>query len=187
MLINGAPGSGKSTLARRIATDPDATSSLTLVLDIDTVRGMIGRWLETPGDAGLLARKHALAMIGTQLQAGHDVIVPQFLGRLDFIVQLEAAAAAHGVPFIEVALVSSADEATARFRRRSAHPEDQTHRDAAALESGRDDRIPGMYAAMIAVTAQRPGTRFVATIDGDHDGTYARLLAALGSKPYRPT
>ncbi|MGC4105677.1 MAG: hypothetical protein QM753_04875 [Thermomicrobiales bacterium] len=90
------------------------------------------------------------------------------------------------MPFIEIALVSSPDEAALRFRRRSDQPEDQTHRDAAALESGADDRIPGMYAAMLAVTAQRPATRFVETVDGDHDGTYARLVAAL-SPPIQET
>ncbi|MGC4191063.1 MAG: AAA family ATPase [Thermomicrobiales bacterium] len=187
ILINGAPGSGKSTLARRLAADPDITSSLALVLDIDVVRGMLGRWLETPGDAGILARKHALAMIAQQIDAGSDVIVPQFLGRIDFVLLLEAAAAAQGVPFIEIALVSSPDEAARRFRRRSEQPEDQTHRDAAALESGADDRIPGMYDAMLAVTAQRPTTRFVETIDGDHDGTYARLVAAISPAIQEPS
>ena len=44
VLINGAPGSGKSTLARRYAQD----HPLTLALDIDRVRGMLGRWLDTP-------------------------------------------------------------------------------------------------------------------------------------------
>ena len=188
VLINGAPGSGKSTLARRLAADPAISPPLTLVLDIDVVRGMLGRWLETPGDAGMLARRHALAMIDQQIDAGSDAIVPQFLRRIDFVLQLEAAAATHGIPFVEVALVSSPDEAARRFRRRSEQPEDQTHRDAAALESGAADRVPGMYAAMLAVTAQRPATRFVETIDGDHDGTYARLIAALADEsPAQPT
>ena len=67
VLINGTPGSGKSTLARRLAADPAISPPLTLVLDIDVVRGMLGRWLETPGDAGMLARRHALAMIDQQI------------------------------------------------------------------------------------------------------------------------
>lgn len=187
ILINGAPGSGKSTLARRLAADPAISPPLTLVLDIDVVRGMLGRWLETPGDAGMLARRHALAMIAQQVDAGSDVIVPQFLGRIDFVLHLEQAAAAQRVPFLEVALVSSPEEAASRFRHRSERPEDQTHRDAAALESGAGERIPGMYAAMLDVAAQRPATRFVETIDGDHDGTYARLAAALGPRPGNTT
>jgi len=181
ILINGAPGSGKSTLARRLAADPDATSPLALVVDIDVVRGMLGRWLETPGDAGIRSRQHALAMIDVQLRLGGDAIVPQFLGRIDFVLHLEDAARSHGVPFIEVALVSDPDDAARRFRRRSEQPEDQTHRDAAALESNEDDRIPGMYAAMLNVAAQRPATRFVESVDGDVDGTYARLITAIST------
>jgi len=38
-----------------------------------------------------------------------------------------------------------------------------------------------MYEAMLAVVAQRPATHRVETVDGDEDGTYARLLAALTS------
>jgi predicted kinase len=179
ILINGAPASGKSTLARRLAADPNASTPLALVLDIDIVRGLLGRWMDERGDAGILARQHALAMIDVQLRAGRDVIVPQLLARLDFILQLEAAAAALGAPFIEIALVSSPEAATERFRQRSANPEDQTHRDAAALESGTADRIPQMLAGMLAVAGQRPRTQYVETIDGDIDGTYARMLTAL--------
>ena len=58
---------------------------LTLVLDIDQVRGMLGRWLDQPTDAGVLARDLALAMARTQLDAGRDVVVPQYLGRLEFV------------------------------------------------------------------------------------------------------
>ena len=187
ILINGAPGSGKSTLARRLAADADASTPLALVLDIDVIRGMLGRWTEIPGDAGLLARHHALAMIGVQLRAERDVIVPQFLGRIDFVLQLAQAAHDHRVPFIEIALVSSPDDAARRFRRRSEHPEDQTHRDAAALESGTDDRIPGMYAAMLAVTGLRPATRFVETVDGDEHDTYARLIVAIADASPPPS
>lgn len=184
ILINGAPGSGKSNLARRLAADAQASSPLALVLDIDVVRGLLGRWLETPGDAGILARRHALAMIDIQLQEGRDVIVPQFLGRIDFVLQLDDAAARHGVPFIEIALVSSPDDATRRFIRRSASPENATHRDARDLQRqqpGGDEAVARMYEAMLAVVAQRPATHRVETVDGDEDGTYARLLAAITS------
>lgn len=181
VLINGAPASGKSTLARRLAADPEATTPLALVLDIDVVRGLLGRWLDAPGDAGILARRHALAMIAIQLHEGRDVIVPQLLARIDFVLQLEEAAAAQDVPFIEIALVSTPEAATERYRQRSANPEDQTHRDASALESGTADRIPQMLARMLAVATQRPNTRYVETIDGDIDGTYDHLLEALAS------
>jgi hypothetical protein len=60
ILINGAPGSGKSTLARMFVHD----HPLALALDIDTVRGMLGRWLDEPTQAGLIARRMALEMAG---------------------------------------------------------------------------------------------------------------------------
>lgn len=76
VVINGAPGSGKSTLARRYAHD----HPLTVALDIDHVRAMLGRWLDTPTEAGLLVRQMAVEMARVHLCAGHDVVVPQFLG-----------------------------------------------------------------------------------------------------------
>ena len=47
VLINGAPASGKSTLARLLAVD----RNLTLVLDIDTIRGLLTRWEDDPTTA----------------------------------------------------------------------------------------------------------------------------------------
>ena len=115
MLINGAPGSGKSTLARRYAQD----HPLTLALDVDRVRGMLGRWLDTPTEAGLLARQMAVEMARVHLCAGHDVVVPQFLGRLDFIGVLQRLCEEVKAEFVEVVLLSNPDEAVSRFARRS--------------------------------------------------------------------
>lgn len=78
ILINGAPGSGKSTLARMLVDQ----HPLALLLDIDTLRGQLGRWSDDPPAAGMAARRLALAMIRIHLVAGHDVVVPQFLFRL---------------------------------------------------------------------------------------------------------
>jgi predicted kinase len=82
VLINGAPSSGKSTLAKRYVEE----HPLTLALDIDVVRAMLGRWLDHPIEAGLMARRMALEMTRVQLLAGHDVVIPQFLGRLNFVL-----------------------------------------------------------------------------------------------------
>ncbi len=71
ILINGAPGSGKSTLARMYVDD----HPLALALDIDTVRAMLGRWLDEPTEAGLIARRIALEMARVQLAAGREVVV----------------------------------------------------------------------------------------------------------------
>lgn len=182
VLINAAPGSGKSTLARRFAED----HPLTLVLDIDVIRGLLGRWLDTPAEAGIIARRMALQMASVHVADGRDVVVPQFLGRIDFIEQLEHLCRATNIEFIETALVSSPDDAIRRFMRRSQNPEDDTHRDAAALQQrhGGDEAITGMYQAMLDTLSQRPKTRFVETIDGEIDETYRRLLDRIdASRP----
>jgi predicted kinase len=119
VLINGAPASGKSTLARLLAQD----HALTLVLDIDSIRGCLGLWEQDPAAAGIAARRLALNMASTHLAAGADVIVPQFLGRADFVIELETIAASVGADFYEVVLVSSPQEASERFESRSTSDE----------------------------------------------------------------
>jgi adenylate kinase family enzyme len=58
ILINGPPASGKSTMAKLYA----AGHPLALVLDIDCVRGCLGRWREDLPAAGRAARTIALAV-----------------------------------------------------------------------------------------------------------------------------
>ena len=177
MLINGAPGSGKSTLARRWVDDVP----LSLALDIDAVRSMIGRWLDSPTHAGELARAMALEMGRTHLGAGHDVVVPQFLGRVDYVLALERLSAECDADFVEVALVSDAVDIQRRFARRSVDPQNDRHVEAAALLelSGGLDALPEMYDQLLAVIAQRPRTRTIVVVDGDRDATYAALLEQL--------
>ena len=68
IVLNGPPAAGKSTLARRYAAD----HPLTLNLDVDRVRDLIGGWRDDPGAAGLLARSVAVAAARTHLLAGRD-------------------------------------------------------------------------------------------------------------------
>jgi predicted kinase len=129
ILINGLPGSGKSALGRRYLDD----HRLVLALDIDVIRSMLGRSLEEPTLSRLAARDLARAMAQTHLQAGHDVLVCQFLGRLEFVEALDQLAAAIGVPFVEVALITRVDETAGRFLRPSEDDLRQEHNDAAIL------------------------------------------------------
>jgi predicted kinase len=177
VLVNGAPASGKSTLARRFAND----HPLTLVLDLDLVRGLLGRWLETPVQAGQLARAMALEMARVHLAAGHDVIVPQFLGRLDFVLALEQLCEEVGAVFIELVLLSTLDEAVDRFVRRSKQSGDVHHQDAAALveRDGGAASLRERYQQLLEVVAARPGTRAIRTVDGEIDQAYESLLAQL--------
>lgn len=184
VLINGAPGSGKSTLAARYVEE----HPLTLALDIDVVRSMLGGWLDQPTQAGLLARRLALAMAGAHLSSARDVVVPQFLGRLDFVLALEQLCADVGADFIEVALLSNPEDAARRFARRSVVPQSQAHRDAAALleRGGADDGLPQMYARLLDVVASRPATRIVVTVDGEIEQAYRHLVGHVDD-PTTPT
>ncbi|MGH4020323.1 MAG: AAA family ATPase [Pseudonocardiaceae bacterium] len=111
LLINGLPGSGKSTLARRYGDE----HPLSLCLDIDVVRGLLGSWKDQPSEAGLLARRLAAAMARVALGEGRDVVVPQFLARPGFIEELQVLADELGVKFVEVVLLEEPDRAARRL------------------------------------------------------------------------
>ena len=169
VLINGAPGSGKSTLARLLVDE----RPLSLLLDIDTLRGQLGHWSADPQAAGMAARRLALAMIRTHLGDGLDVVVPQFLFRMPFILDLERVAAESGSLFVEIALVSSPEEAAARFAAR-AESDDPNHQDAVRLQQTAGAQpIEELYAALIEMLRGRPATRFVESAPGDIAGTFA--------------
>lgn len=57
-------------------------------------------------------------MAQAHLHAGHDVLVPQYLGRLEFMEMLREVAVEVGATFVEVALLSDRDDVVRRFERR---------------------------------------------------------------------
>jgi predicted kinase len=140
LLINGAPGVGKSTLARRYAEE----HPLALVIDIDAIRTQLGQWAQVE-ESRLVARDLAVALARAHLTKGHDVVVPQYLGRPEFRAQLQLLADEIEVPLVEVLLTDHADRITMRFRRRrtelvgmaAAHPQSDLSDDAVAAEVAR--------------------------------------------------
>ncbi len=134
--------------------------------------------------SGLAARDLARAMARTHLQAGHDVLVCQFLGRLDFVEALDQMAAVAGVPFVEVALVTELGESLERFLRRSRNDSRPEHRDAALLldRAGGPDALAEMQTRLESVVRARPNTRRVGVVDGDLEETYRGLLRAILSR-----
>jgi predicted kinase len=175
--LNGPPGIGKSTLARRYA---DAHPGV-LNLDVDQVRTLIGGWRTDFGRAGTLVRPVATAMATAHLGGGHDVVFPQYLGRLDEIARFEAAAAEAGAGFREIVLTDDREEAVARFYRRGEEDDDPWHDEVRAIveREGGPTHLGAMYDALVEVAAARPGCVTVSSAHGDVEGTYAKVLASL--------
>jgi len=177
ILLNGPPASGKSTLAARLAEHYPPMVNL----DIDVIRSSLDEWPSDPHAAGLAARRLAVTEARTHLQAGRAVVVPQFLGRLDFIEELEALAAALGVSFVEVALQIDRETAISAFERRTKESLDPVHLDAALLVQRSDsgDPLGEMFDALECVVVQRPNTRRVRVLREDIDRTFNSLVKTL--------
>ncbi len=173
VLLNGPPASGKSTLAAWLV----ASRPLALDLDIDVVRRMLGSWLDDPRAAGLAARALSLAMARTHLCAGHDVVVPQFVARAEFIDQLDGVAHEAGARFVEIALVIDRQTAIEAFQRRREAPEERVHLDATALvdRSSSDDPLGEMFDRYADLIERRPTAQRVRVERGNVAATVEQI------------
>jgi predicted kinase len=163
IVLNGPPGSGKSTLAQRYVDE----HPLALNLDVDRVRALIGGWRDLPDQSGPLARAIALAAARTHLAAGHDVVIPQFLGRPAFLEQVERLAREVGADFHEIVLLDSKENALRRFAGR------------ATTNPATADELSTMYDRLLVIIAARPAARVVSTTDGRPEQAYQDFLNSL--------
>jgi predicted kinase len=175
--LNGAPGIGKTSLARRYLDD----HALALLLDIDAIRTSLGRWSEH-AESKLAARDLALAMALAHLRGGHDVVLPQYLGRMEFIVALGDVAERSGAAFIEVLLDADRSVHVERFRSRRNELLDRAdpHPQADVLDAAVDSAVSDACANLARVASQRPSVIRIRADDG-LDETYAALMAAIDS------
>ncbi|WP_328612299.1 AAA family ATPase [Amycolatopsis sp. NBC_00345] len=166
MVLNGPPAVGKSTLAGRYADEHRPA----LALDIDKVRALIGGWREDPSGAGLAARELAVAAARAHLEAGHDVVVPQLLGRVEFLDRLEVLAQETGAAFHEIVLWDTKDEILRRFAERPPRPE---HADTAPAE------VAALYDRLASLLEARSCADVVQVSAGRVDDAYRAFLSCL--------
>ena len=112
--LNGPPAIGKSTLAA-LWTDRHPG---TLNLDIDALHRLIGGWQDEDNRTHDILRPVALAMAATHLHGGRDVVLPQYLAKLEEIQRFEQVAHDHGATFREIVLLADKPESIDRFERR---------------------------------------------------------------------
>jgi predicted kinase len=177
VLVNGPPAIGKSTLAQRYV-DRHAT---VLNLDIDLVRRLIGGWRDDFTTSGELVRPLAVSLAQTHLRAGHDVVMPQYLGRLSEIAKFETAARECGAEFVEVLLMDTRDECLRRFTARSEAPGQLWHREVKeVVDAGGGLALLGdMYDRLIEVSGARPNAVVIPSVTGAIEQTYRTLERLL--------
>lgn len=146
-----------------------------MVVEIDELRTSIDGW-RYDDSSKLVARHMAIEEADRLLRSGTDVVIPQYLGRREFIVELERTAHAVGAQFVEVHLMADPTEVVARFEARratagEAHPQYE-------VEDVRAE-VADAIARLEAASAERTGVLRVAAGD-DAKVTLARLSALLG-------
>jgi predicted kinase len=173
--VNGAPGMGKSSLARRWVAD----NPLTLLLEIDEIRAALGGWEDVP-ESRLIARDLAVALAEAHLGAGRDVVVPQYVGRNEFIATLEGSARGVGAVFVEVLMDAPVVVAVNRFNTRRGHlrARGQRHTEGEVPDELVEAAVEDARERLAQVAVARGGVIQIRA-DRSLEDTYAELLAAF--------
>lgn len=174
VVLNGPPGIGKSTLAERYVED----HPLSLCLEQDVVRGLIGGWLGRESDSGILARKLCLVMAREHLLGGRDVIVPQFIALPAYLDELAAVARDAGAHHYELVLMDDARHAESRFHARASDPKRAEHQRIAAKFIGAAGGYPHQFQRLVQGLAGRDVIE-IRSKEHDIEETYRRLLSFI--------
>jgi predicted kinase len=139
----------------------------------------------TRDESKLLARKLALSLAQAHLEAGYDVIVPQYLGRSEFILALGDAAHHAAAEFVEVLVQDTEAAIILRLRGRRNEFADQDCRLPQADLDGA--AVPSVIAEACEqlrnIRAERVRTQVVMVTDGIESGYLALRRAGGDSDP----
>jgi predicted kinase len=173
--LNGPPGIGKSTLAALWAERHPRT----LDLDVDTLHLLVGGWQDPANRTHEVLRPVAKAMASAYLATGRDVVLPQYLGRLDEVESFERVAHGQGADFREVVLLDDRDAALARFDARRDDTAWNQHNRRVVASLGGDAFLVDMYDRLLEVLRARPGAVVVRSEPDAVEATYAALERAV--------
>ncbi|MFK0243316.1 hypothetical protein ACIQUM_01355 [Amycolatopsis azurea] len=114
----------------------------------------------------------------THLLAGHDVIVPQFLGRAGYLERLEALAGETKAEFHEIVVLDTKDNVLLRFAERTRAAAEPEHVEAHEMLGG-PAQLAAMYDRLVELVATRPKAVVVHTRAGRIQQAYEGLLGQL--------
>jgi hypothetical protein len=177
--LNGPPCIGKSTLAARFVAD----HPLALNLDIDVLRTWLGRWQERD-EAKQIARDLAKGIVAAHLVTGHDVVLPQLILRPEVIEEFAGITIGAGGEFVEVILLGAEETSLERFKaRRDAFVASGVQHPGADVPDGAEAEILRFsYSGLREMADKLAGARVIQVDNGDIDGTYRSLLAAIDER-----
>ena len=151
---------------------------MSLSLEQDVVRGLLGGWRTRETESGEAARRLCLEMARTHLRAGHDVIVPQFIALPNYLDQLAQVGADVSARHVDLVLLDDAVASERRFHERIGDPLWAEHQRLAAEFVEAAGGYAHQYQRLIQGLARRNAVE-IAVVEGDVERTYQRLLAQL--------
>jgi hypothetical protein len=151
---------------------------MTLSLEQDVVRGLLGGWRTREAESGTLARDLCVAMARIHLLAGRDVVVPQFVANPDYLDRLLELGRHVGAQTIEFVLLDDLGSAERRFHARINDPRLAEHQRVAAAFIEEAGGYAHEYSRLARCLADRELVE-VRSVEGDPDETYRAVLAHL--------
>jgi len=130
-------------------------------------------------------------MAATHLRAGHDVVMPQYLGRTSEIERFAAVAHENEAQFVDLVVMDTKQRSVDRFYARGETDDLPWHADVKELvkRGGGEAFLAEMYDELTDALQQRPGSIVIPSRHGEIREAYAAMCDALydlGSRTSSP-